>query len=174
MDVPAVVPDVPPSAEPLSSLARLSRATYPAVANGVNGDNLPAGAVPTDRLLRPGAAAVATLGAVRSAGLTVTVVGADLRLHGEREPASDLLARVRADKAALVAILAGHGCRYCGEAIAWSRPEAVAFADGTAGHLACYEEAEGAGLLAGGRRAVAGAIGTCDEGEILTSDEAWP
>jgi hypothetical protein len=63
-------------------------------------------------------------------------------------------------------------CRHCGEPVAWRTPGPVAFADGTAAHLPCYERAEVERLLTAARRVVAGAISTTDEGEILTAEDA--
>jgi len=69
----------------------------------------------------------------------MAVTGTGLRLRAEQPPAPELLALIRAHKIELVEILAGHRCRACGEAIAWRVPGAVAFADGAAAHLTCYE-----------------------------------
>ena len=79
----------------------------------------------------------------------------------------DLAEELRHRKPLLVAILAGDHCRYCEDAIDWRRPHAVAFADGTGAHLACYEEAEVARLLEAGRRAVESPDALADPAEAM-------
>ena len=79
----------------------------------------------------------------------------------------DLVEELRHRKPLLLAILAGDHCRYCEDAIDWRRPHAVAFADGTGAHLACYEEAEVARLLEAGRRAVESPDALADPAEAM-------
>lgn len=48
----------------------------------------------------------------------------------------ELLARLRAQKAGLVAILRGDACRWCGAAVA--KPDGMTLGDHTIGHYTCY------------------------------------
>jgi hypothetical protein len=65
-----------------------------------------------------------------------------VRLAAEREPPAHLLTELRLHKPEVVALLRGERCRHCGERIDWTWPGTVAFADGQAAHLACYERVE--------------------------------
>lgn len=139
----------------------------------------------------------ALLAEVAQAGAALSIERGKLATRGETLP-SDLVARLLAAKPEVIEALrrqrqrqrqqpqhedapkppepaaAPSRCRYCGEPIAWRRPSALGFADGTAAHLACYEQAEVERLLAASERAVGGAIGTSDEGEILMREETLP
>jgi hypothetical protein len=75
-------------------------------------------------------------------GAIFTLEGGRVRCrHGEALPA-DLFRTLYERLAELREILAGHRCRHCGEPIDWRQPGAVAFADGRAAHLVCYERVE--------------------------------
>ena len=72
--------------------------------------------------------------------------GVRLRLDDDRiawrgRPTTELLARLRARKLELLALLRGDACRHCGTAIYWLSRPAVAYADGWGAHLECYERA---------------------------------
>jgi hypothetical protein len=81
----------------------------------------------------------ALLAEARGAGLTVWLAGEEIRLRAPEAPPVELLARLCAAKAELLALLRGDTCRYCGRPILWPHPGAVAFGDGTGAHLLCYE-----------------------------------
>ncbi|MFZ1425471.1 MAG: hypothetical protein WAS21_01730 [Geminicoccaceae bacterium] len=53
-----------------------------------------------------------------------------------------LLVRLRRHRDEIAALLAGNACCHCGGWLDWSMPCVVAFGDGTAAHLACYERVE--------------------------------
>jgi hypothetical protein len=55
------------------------------------------------------------------------------------------MAWLRKHRGELIELLSGERCRYCGERIDWRRPGGVAFADGQAAHLGCFEQAEASG-----------------------------
>ena len=74
--------------------------------------------------------AVALLARARDAGVDVRVHGGDLRLRGK--PDADLFQAIREAKPALVAILRGDTCRWCGEPMSWPGPAGVVEAAGTA------------------------------------------
>ncbi len=116
--------------------------------------------------------ALRVLAEASAAGVGLQVDGGRLRLNAKEAPSPGLLERLRAHKAEVVELLTARLCRHCGEPVEWRAPGPVAFADGTAAHLPCYERAEVERLLAAARRVVAGAISTTDEGEILTAEEA--
>jgi hypothetical protein len=107
----------------------------------------------------------------QAAGLQLRVEDGRVRISAAAAPSSELLARLRAHKAEIAALLRGDLCRHCGARTEWSRPGCVAFANGTASHLGCYEQAEAARLLAAGERAVAGVVARSDEGELITGAE---
>jgi hypothetical protein len=65
-------------------------------------------------------------------------------------------------------------CRCCGEPIVWSRPGAIAFADGGSAHVACYERAEAARIRAAARRAVESPDALADEAELTAHGEPLP
>lgn len=54
-------------------------------------------------------------------------------------PPATFVEALRAHKPALLALLRGDRCRYCGSAVDWHRPNNVAFVDRTGAHLECYE-----------------------------------
>jgi hypothetical protein len=116
--------------------------------------------------------AVAALALAQEAGVRLRVDEGRLKLAGRPETvAAELLATLREHKAEVVELLTGHRCRCCGEPIDWHQPGGVAFADGTAAHVGCYDQAEITRLLATGRRAVEGAVFIDDDGEILTRED---
>jgi hypothetical protein len=53
-----------------------------------------------------------------------------------------LMARLERHKAAVIELLAGNLCRYCGDGIDYGRPGCLVFSDGSGAHLGCYERAE--------------------------------
>jgi hypothetical protein len=61
-------------------------------------------------------------------------------------------------------------CRHCGSPINWRSPGPVAFADGSAAHGGCYEQAE-LERHAAAQRALASVVAVSAEGELLTGDE---
>jgi hypothetical protein len=129
-----------PPAGTLSPLAPLApRAPSPAGsgANGTNGDIRSASTVGADALIRQAGEVVRVLSAAKEAGIVLAVNGTELRLRGDRRPASELLDRVRQHKAELIEQLRGERCRRCGERMAWPGPAGVVYADGTAEHHAC-------------------------------------
>ena len=114
-------------------------------------------------------AAVALLARAREARVDVRVHGGDLRLRGK--PDADLVQAIREAKPALVAILRGDTCRWCGEPMAWPGPAGVVAAAGTALHHDCYHASEFALLLASGRRAVESPAALADEAEMMLHPE---
>ena len=73
----------------------------------------------------------------RRAGVQLRLAG-DGRGRPEDAPPA-LLAQLRACQAELAGLLRGDACPRCGRAIAWRR-EGVAFDDGMAMHVGCYED----------------------------------
>jgi hypothetical protein len=61
-------------------------------------------------------------------------------------------------------------CRYCGAFAGWPGP-AMAFADGSSAHVACYERAEVERLLAAARRVVESPDALADPAELLLRGE---
>ena len=116
--------------------------------------------------------AAAALALAPAAGVRLRVDEGRLKLVGRPEAVpTGILASLREHKAEVVELLTGHRCRCCGEPIDWRRPGGVAFADGAAAHVGCYDQAEITRLLEAGRRAVEGAVLTNDDGEILTRED---
>lgn len=60
-----------------------------------------------------------------------------LALEAASEPSPELLARLRAHKAELVALLRGDACRHCARPMGWPDPRGVIYGDGTAEHHEC-------------------------------------
>ena len=87
--------------------------------------------------------AVDAMAAAGRAGIALRL-GEDgkIKVTGAPEAVQRLLALLRAHRDELSALLRGDACRHCGRWLDWSRPDAVTFADSTAAHLACYEQAE--------------------------------
>lgn len=109
--------------------------------------------------------ALALLAEAGTAGVRVRLLDGAPHVYGS--PSPDLLARLRAAKAAILALLRGEVCRYCGEPIDWTRPGALALADGTGGHLGCHETAEVERLHRAAACALAALVATSDAGELL-------
>ena len=107
----------------------------------------------------------------RAAGLQLRVEDGRVRLSAAAAPSPELLARLRAHKAEIAALLRGDLCRHCGAPTEWSRPGCIAFVDGTAAHLGCYEQAEVTRLLAAGQRVVAGVAAGSEAGELITGGQ---
>ena len=105
-----------------------------------------------------------------AAGVHLTVTAGRLRLRADREPPADLLDRLRRHKGELLELLTGHRCRHCGGVLDWRGPGPVAFADGSAAHGGCYEQAE-LERHAAAQRALASVVAVSAEGELLTGDE---
>jgi hypothetical protein len=121
----------------------------------------------------PISTAASVLKEATSLGITFSVHGGLIQWKAARPPPDDVLGRLRAHKPELIEILAGDRCRYCGERIARLGPVGVVFADRTAAHVACFEQAEAERLLAAAERALAGVVSTSDHGELLRAgDEA--
>jgi hypothetical protein len=115
--------------------------------------------------------ALAALAEARGAGVELQVDAGRLRLNAKASPPAELLDRLRQHKAEVMELLTGARCRYCGGMIDWRTAGAVAFADGTAAHVACYEQAEVARLHAAARRALKGVVAVSDDGELLLRGE---
>jgi hypothetical protein len=81
--------------------------------------------------------AAVLLDEARRAGVHVYIEIGEVRLRAVARPAPELLARLRAHKAELLALLRGDTCRRCGEPIQWPEPCGVIYGDGTAEHHAC-------------------------------------
>jgi uncharacterized cupin superfamily protein len=115
--------------------------------------------------------AAAALALAQEAGVRLRVDAGRLKLVGRPEAVpTGILASLREHKAEVVELLTGHRCRYCGRRLDWTQPGAVIFADSSAAHVLCYDQAEIARLLEAGRRAVEGAVAINDDGEILTRE----
>lgn len=82
-------------------------------------------------------------------------------------PPSGFIARLRAAKPELIELLSGDACRICGELIDWSVPGARAFADDTAAHNGCWEEAEIDRHLRNAELAVASPAALADDNEVM-------
>lgn len=54
-------------------------------------------------------------------------------------PSPELLARLREFKPAIIEILKGDACRWCGVPLNWPRPVGITFADGTAECMMCAD-----------------------------------
>ena len=74
--------------------------------------------------------AAALLREAAQAGVTVRLAEGKPKVAGNPPP--ELLARLRENKAAIVTILIGDACRWCGEILRWPRPAGIIFADGLA------------------------------------------
>ena len=53
-----------------------------------------------------------------------------------------LMARLERHKAAVIELLAGNLCRYCGGGIDYRQPGCLVFGDGAGAHVSCYVAAE--------------------------------
>ena len=82
-------------------------------------------------------------------GFTLRLAGDGVKVGGSPPP--ELLARLRAHKLELAELLQGDRCRYCGEAITWTIPGGLMFADHMAAHLDCYEVVETARQIGAGK-----------------------
>ncbi len=85
--------------------------------------------------------AVRALATAREAGIELEARGGGaVRVLGRPEDVPpDVLAALRAHKAALFDLLTGRACRRCGEPIVDRRPDWLAFADSTAAHVVCED-----------------------------------
>jgi hypothetical protein len=110
---------------------------------------------------------VLILDAAKGAGIAVAVAGSELWLRGERQPAPELLDRIRAHKAELLEILRGDRCRRCGERMDWPDPVGVVYADGEAEHHACR-------IWAAAERAILSPGALEDEAELTARGEPLP
>ena len=81
------------------------------------------------------------LAEVKGAGITLIVLDGRVVVRCVQRPPEDILVRLRACKAHLLGHLTGQHCRCCGEPMPWPAP-GLAFADGTAAHIPCYERSE--------------------------------
>jgi hypothetical protein len=116
--------------------------------------------------------AAAALALAQEAGVRLRVDEGKLKLVGRPEAVpAEVLATLREHKAEVLELLTGCRCRYCGRRVVWTEPGGITFADGTAAHVLCYDQAEIARLLEAGRRAVEGAVAINDDGEILTRED---
>jgi hypothetical protein len=97
--------------------------------------------------------------------------GDALDVWSARDLPPDLLDGLRLAKAEVLALLSGDRCRFCGATLGWSQPGALAFADGSAAHVACADRAEVARLLAAGKRAVESPDALADEAEVTLRGE---
>jgi hypothetical protein len=115
--------------------------------------------------------AAAALALAQEAGVQLRVDEGRLKVVGRPEAVpADVLATLREHKAEVLELLTGHRCRYCGRRVTWTEPGGVTFADGSAAHVLCYDQAEIARLLAAGCRATKDAVLTSDDGEIVTRE----
>jgi len=96
--------------------------------------------------------AAALLHEARAAGVEFAIVDGTIRLFSRAEPTPELLARLRATKPEITAILQGDACRTCGAPLAWPRALGLVFHDGTAECMPCCD-GEVERLLAAGQRA---------------------
>ena len=103
--------------------------------------------------------------------MTLRLVAGNPKVGGN--PSPDLLARLRQHKPELIELLSGNACRYCGERIDWREPGARPFADDTAAHNGCWEDAEIDRLLAAGHRAVDPHLAE-DEAEVGLHERPLP
>jgi hypothetical protein len=91
-------------------------------------------------------------------------------------PSPELLARLRAAKAEITAVLAGDRCRHCGTPLSPTpapRGSLLVFADGTAECMACADREVGR-LFAAGCRAVASPDALADPAEVMLRGEIDP
>ena len=104
--------------------------------------------------------------------VSVRAEGEELVVQAPEAAMSPLvLSELRDRKRQMLAVLTGACCRYCDGPIDWRR-SAVAFADGTAGHVGCYEEAEVARLLASAKRALRNIVACSGEGEMVEGSKS--
>jgi tubulysin polyketide synthase-like protein len=116
--------------------------------------------------------AVAALALAQEAGVRLRVDEDKLKVIGRPETVpAEALATLRQHKAEVLELLTGHRCRYCGRRVTWNEPSGVPFADGTAAHVSCYDQAEIARLLKAGRRVAKDAVAVSNDGEILTRED---
>lgn len=112
--------------------------------------------------------AVALLLNPHEVGASVWADGDELVVRAPDGILSPLLVReLRDHKPVVIEVLTGRRCRHCEGALDWTRPGWVPFADGTAAHLGCYEEAEVARLLAAAKRSLFSPDALADPGEVL-------
>jgi hypothetical protein len=124
---------------------------------------------PASRGSHPIPSAADIVRAANSIGLTFQLRGSYIEWQADLEPTEAVLARLRVHKPELIEILCGDRCLHCSERLAWPNPNipAVVFADSTAAHLACYEQAEVARIRAAAERAV-------DQSDMLTCPAQTP
>jgi hypothetical protein len=116
--------------------------------------------------------AAAALALAQEAGVRLRVDAGRLKVVGQPEAVpAEVLATLREHKAEVLELLTGHRCRYCGRRVTWREPGAVPFADNTAAHVLCYDQAEIARLMAASRRVTKDAVATSDAGEFVTRED---
>lgn len=112
------------------------------------------------------------LGRLANAGVSMRLDGGELVLSASPGAVTPkFLVELRALKGELVALLRGYRCRHCGDRIDWIRPGGIAFADGMAAHLGCYEGAEIQRIRGALRRATDGAALVDDLAEVMLAGE---
>ena len=124
---------------------------------------------PASRGSHPIPSAADIVRAANSIGLTFQLRGSYIEWQADREPTEAVLARLRVHKPELIEILCGDRCLHCSERLTWPNPNipAVVFADSTAAHLACYEQAEVVRIRAAAERAT-------DQSDMLTCPAQTP
>ena len=115
--------------------------------------------------------AAAALALTQEAGVQLRVDAGRLKVVGRPETVpAEVLATLREHKLEVLELLTGHRCRYCARRIDWTQPGGMTFADGTAAHVVCWDQAELARLHEAGRRAVKDVVTTTDHGELVTRE----
>jgi hypothetical protein len=113
--------------------------------------------------------AVELIQKAQAEGVELTLAHGVLKARGPI--GRDLRGSLRQHRAAIIEILAGDRCRYCGAHLPWPAPGGVIFADGTAECMPCADREVGR-LLAAGERAVNSPDALADEAEIMIRGEA--
>ena len=117
--------------------------------------------------------AAVLLATLHGIGAEVAADGSELVVNAPADRlAPELVMELRDRKPQVIALLNGETCIHCEGPIDWRRPTCVAFGDGTGAHLACYEEAELARLLAAGKRAAASPEALADPAELTLAGRA--
>jgi hypothetical protein len=115
--------------------------------------------------------AAAALALAQEAGVRLRVDEGKLKVVGRPETVpTEVLATLREHKLEVLELLTGHRCRYCARRIDWTQPGGVIFADSSAAHVVCWDQAELARLHEAGRRAVKDVAITSDHGELVTRE----
>ena len=112
--------------------------------------------------------AAAVLREAAQAGVTVRLADGKPKVAGNPPP--ELLARLREHKCAIVTILSGAACHWCGEILRWPGPAGVVLGDGLAECMPCVDREVGR-IWASAQRAVESPDALSDPAEVMLRGE---